>query len=142
MLLGIGIFIVIYVFCGNFLFDFDVMGIGVQLYGYDQLMGVGGVGIFLYYCVYFSKIRVYIVLLSILIIGFKFYVIFLRNFMLVFMDFVDLRQMLYCKIICWNGGDGSKKINILNYCSLRRMYSMMIFENEIFIVVYNVNFYL
>lgn len=138
---GTGIFTATYVFRGNSLFDPDVTGIGVQPYGYDQLTGAGGVGIFSHYCVYSSKIRVHIVPSSTSVVGLKFHIIPSRNSTLVSTDPADLRQMPYCKTICWSGGDGSRKTNISNYCSSRRMYSTMTPENETFTAAYNANPY-
>ena len=138
---GTGVFIATHVFRGNSLYDPDVTGIGVQPYGYDQLTGAGGVGIFSHYCVYSSKIRIHIVPSSTSITGLKFHVIPSRNSTLSSTDPADLRQMPYCKTICWSGGDGSKKTNISNYCSSRRMYSTMTPENETFTAAYNANPY-
>lgn len=43
----------------NSLYDPDADGVGVQPYGYDNLMGAVGTGLFNYYQVYASKITVY-----------------------------------------------------------------------------------
>lgn len=127
-----------YVFRGNSLYDPDYTGLGVQPYGYDQLTGPAGAGLFGAYSVFASKIKVHFQP-STQLSGLKVYLVPTRTTTLGTTDPSDIRMLPWVKTICHDTTDGSQKQNISHYMSCRKIFPDINPKDDTLKTTYNNN---
>lgn len=117
-----------YEFRANFLYDPDKTGVGVQPYGYDQMVGAGGSSLFSAYRVYASKIRIY---LQRLVTNpsttndnaaIRVCVVPWRDETFTYSSFDDVMRLPHAKAITYKGSDESHNNKIESYIDVKTLF--------------------